>query len=399
MRTTQIMFVLLCFVLKVTAAELRSAEERTLGNVLAAPALLHAGESPIDVGGFAAPFFSDIDNDGKRDLLVGQLEHGRLRIYPNVGTNEQPKFDSFEWFRAGGRIAGIPSGCRVGFTPQVVDYDGDGLSDIVTGSFNGAVLYVFRRQHDGTFAEAEVLEDKFGNVTFLDSRYNSTLFVHDWDSNGALDLITGRRAAWVRNEGTTAKPIYGQQVSFLDKQQRMPYGAPVVADWDGDGLHDLLIAGRDVVWYRNVGEQRNPILDSPKVLISNADSRYLFESEDEVKRDWPAMTYSICVTDFDNDGLSDILLGDWYTTKRDFTNEQSEALRPQRALRSKFARGYHRLMKESPKGESRLERITSFRNSLREWDELASTQFDGPQAAGHRLVRHGGVWFFRRLEE
>ena len=214
MRTIQIMTVLLSFVLGVDAAESRTKEKSVLDKGLASPILLHAGDRPIDVEGFAAPYFVDFNNDGKRDLLIGQLEHGRLRIYPNVGTNKQPKFETFEWFRAGGRIAGIPSGCRVGFTPQIVDYDGDGLSDIVTGSFNGALLYVFRGQADGSFAEAEVLEDKNGNVGFLKPKYNSTLFVHDWDSDGALDLIVGRHAAWVRNEGTNAKPVLATISAF-----------------------------------------------------------------------------------------------------------------------------------------------------------------------------------------
>ena len=41
-----------------------------------------------------------------------------------AGTNAAPEFDSYEWFHAGGRIASIPAGCTVGFTPQLVDFDG-----------------------------------------------------------------------------------------------------------------------------------------------------------------------------------------------------------------------------------------------------------------------------------
>ncbi|NQT11141.1 MAG: M48 family metalloprotease, partial [Planctomycetes bacterium] len=106
-------------------AALEAAEEPTRRGAadLAPPVRVMAGGKPIDVGGCAAPFFGDFDGDGRKDLLVGQYDYGRLRIYRNIGANAQPKFDSFEWFKAGGRIAGVPSGCISGFAPQLVDLD------------------------------------------------------------------------------------------------------------------------------------------------------------------------------------------------------------------------------------------------------------------------------------
>ena len=76
------------------------------------PVKIHAAGKPIDVqrSGHAAPFVGDFDGDGKLDLLVGQYHEGRLRIYRNVGTNREPKFDSYTWFEAGGKIASVPVG-------------------------------------------------------------------------------------------------------------------------------------------------------------------------------------------------------------------------------------------------------------------------------------------------
>ncbi len=78
---------------------------------LAAPVLVEAGGRAIDVeGGNSAPFLFDLDGDGLRDLLVGQFEQGRVRVYRNVGTRGAPRFDGHEFLRAGGELARIPYG-------------------------------------------------------------------------------------------------------------------------------------------------------------------------------------------------------------------------------------------------------------------------------------------------
>jgi hypothetical protein len=68
--------------------------------VLAEPFLATAGGKPIKVDiGHAAPILADYDGDKLPDLLVGQFGEGKLRIYKNVGTRTEPKFDKFEYFK------------------------------------------------------------------------------------------------------------------------------------------------------------------------------------------------------------------------------------------------------------------------------------------------------------
>ena len=81
-----------------------------LGNELAPPVRIEAAGKPIDtVTGHAAPFVGDFDGDGVPDLLVGQFGEGKLRVYPNVGSKTEPRFDKFEWFQAGGKLGTVPA--------------------------------------------------------------------------------------------------------------------------------------------------------------------------------------------------------------------------------------------------------------------------------------------------
>ena len=78
---------------------------------LAPPVPLQAGGQPINVDmGHAAPFVADLKGDGNMVLLVGQFGEGRLRLYPNVGSKNDPQCDKFDWFKVGGKPVSVPAG-------------------------------------------------------------------------------------------------------------------------------------------------------------------------------------------------------------------------------------------------------------------------------------------------
>jgi hypothetical protein len=48
------------------------------------------------------PCVVDWDGDGLKDLVIGQFSLGKIRFYPNSGTNEVPVFTTYTFLQAGG---------------------------------------------------------------------------------------------------------------------------------------------------------------------------------------------------------------------------------------------------------------------------------------------------------
>src|SRR5262249_25082704 len=63
------------------------------------PVRLIADGAPIRVEspGYAAPCYFDIDGDGKKDLLVGQFNQGKIKVHKNLGGG---KFAAGTWLQA-----------------------------------------------------------------------------------------------------------------------------------------------------------------------------------------------------------------------------------------------------------------------------------------------------------
>ncbi|MET3876923.1 FG-GAP-like repeat-containing protein [Chitinophaga sp. OAE865] len=105
---------------------------------------IEANGKPIVLDmGHAAPFVIDYDGDGIKDLVVGEFGEGRARIYLNKGTNKAPKFNDFTYLQAGGEDAKVPPFCCIGFDPSFADLNGDGITDVISGQFSGGFINFF----------------------------------------------------------------------------------------------------------------------------------------------------------------------------------------------------------------------------------------------------------------
>jgi hypothetical protein len=190
-----------------------------------------------------------------------------------------------------------------------VDLDGDGIPDILSGSWPGQ-LYFFKGIGKGKFAGKQALKDKGGKVIKIGNA--STVFAVDWNGDGKLDLLIGDIAGHVHimlNEGTAQALAFGkpQKLSVEGEPIRVPHGDshPIAADWDGDMLLDLLVGCGDggVLFYKNIGTAKEPKLAKPQALVA--------AGKHSEKTITPALRAKICVVDWNGDGRRDLLVGDF----------------------------------------------------------------------------------------
>ncbi|MCK5063873.1 MAG: hypothetical protein KAQ97_01250 [Candidatus Fermentibacteraceae bacterium] len=64
----------------------------------------------IDVGNFGAPCIVDWDGDGLKDLVLGEFILGRIRFYANSNSNDSPVFTNFSYVQSDGVDIVLPYG-------------------------------------------------------------------------------------------------------------------------------------------------------------------------------------------------------------------------------------------------------------------------------------------------
>ncbi len=206
------------------------------------------------------------NDDGRKDLLVG-LADGKVKIYLNTNTDSDPVFDNGSYVQAG--AAGSPISLSARATPSLVDWNNDGMKDLVAGGYYGMVqIYL----NEGTDASPEFGSPIFAqsNGRVLDVGYRSSPVVADMDGDGMKDLLVGDTPGQLRfysNIGTDASPEFGdyslvesdgEVIDLLGSARSRPF----VSDWTGDGFLDILVGAGDgyIHLYQGVPEPATVLL-------------------------------------------------------------------------------------------------------------------------------------------
>jgi len=241
------------------------------------PRKVKAGGQQVDVFGMPSPNFADFDGDGDLDLLCGEFLDG-FTYFENTGSRTKPVYAEGKRLQHDGQPLVMDLQMT---TPTAVDWDGDGDQDLFVGDEDGRVAFIENtgRTVDGVpqflppayfQQEADLL--KFGALV--------TPVAVDWDGDGDEDLICGNTAGYIGyfenvdggNPPRWAAPVRlsadgeviriqaGRNGSIQGPAEaKWGYTTLSVADWDQDGLPDLVVNSiwGKVIWYRNVGKKTN----------------------------------------------------------------------------------------------------------------------------------------------
>jgi hypothetical protein len=78
--------------------------------VFSGPEYVKDNGVPIDVGYYGAPTVTDWNKDGAKDLVLGQFDQGKIRLYLNQGPDTAPDFNGYAYFKSGGVDITLPYG-------------------------------------------------------------------------------------------------------------------------------------------------------------------------------------------------------------------------------------------------------------------------------------------------
>ena len=79
-------------------------------SVLQSGVYIQDGSSPLTVGLMSAPTVVDWNNDGKKDLVIGQFSSGKIKVFLNQGTDASPVFNGGFFVQSGGVDISTSSG-------------------------------------------------------------------------------------------------------------------------------------------------------------------------------------------------------------------------------------------------------------------------------------------------
>lgn len=185
----------------------------------------------FDVGSYAAPAFTDIDNDGLLDMLAGDSD-GYIERY------EQNAVNSTLFTLVTANFNSIDVGTYA--APAITDLDGDGLLDLMVGDYDGKIEHY--EQNTVSSAVFTLRTATFNSIDV--GLYASPAFT-DLDGDGLSDMMVGdydgKIEYYEQNAvNSTSFTLISATFNSIDAGDN---STPTFTDIDGDGLLNMLVGG------------------------------------------------------------------------------------------------------------------------------------------------------------
>lgn len=213
----------------------------------------------------------DWDNDGRKDLLVGE-NNGNVRYFHNIGTAGNPQLTYVGLVQ----VRGVALDVGDYSVPWTDDWNGDGLFDLMVGESDGLIhLY----PNSGTATSPLFNTDQYvllASGSSLDVGYRSCPSVMDYNGDGVKDLVSGEmngKVYFYENNGTNQAPLLADGVYLMTGTQQIAMAGtarPTPVDWDNDGDLDLVVGSYDAFLRRYMQEANTAA--APTCDINNTGS-------------------------------------------------------------------------------------------------------------------------------